>query len=75
LILGGSGFSVAPHGWMRRLEFDYGVIGEGERTFPELLARLEAGQSPAGDAQAKRAPRSLGANSDQGAAAPLRGAR
>ena len=48
LILGGSGFSVAPHGWMRRLEFDYGVIGEGERTFPELLSRLEAGRPPEG---------------------------
>jgi len=48
LILGGSGFSVAPNGWMRRLDADYGVIGEGERTFPELLARLEAGHSPEG---------------------------
>jgi radical SAM superfamily enzyme YgiQ (UPF0313 family) len=48
LILGGSGFSVSPNGWMRRLEADYGVIGEGERSFPELLARLEAGQSPEG---------------------------
>jgi len=45
LILGGSGFSVAPHGWMRRLAADYGVVGEGERAFPEVLARLEAGQS------------------------------
>jgi len=44
LILGGSGFSVAPHGWMRRLEADCGVIGEGERAFPQVLARLEAGQ-------------------------------
>ena len=45
LILGGTGFSVAPHGWMRRLEADCGVIGEGERAFPEVLARLEAGRS------------------------------
>ena len=48
LILGGSGFSVSPNGWMRRLEADYGVIGEGERSFPELLARLEAGRPPEG---------------------------
>jgi len=48
LILGGSGFSVAPHGWMRRLEVDCGIIGEGERTLPELLARLEAGRPPEG---------------------------
>jgi radical SAM superfamily enzyme YgiQ (UPF0313 family) len=45
LILGGSGFSVAPHGWMRRLRADCGVIGEGERVFPEVLARLETGRS------------------------------
>ncbi len=45
LILGGSGFSVAPQGWMRRLRPDYGVIGEGERVFPEMLTRLETGRS------------------------------
>jgi len=44
LILGGTGFSVAPHGWMQRIEADCGVIGEGERAFPEVLARLEAGR-------------------------------
>lgn len=48
LILGGSGFSVAPHGWMRRLGADCGVVGEGERAFPEVLARLESGRSPEG---------------------------
>ena len=45
LILGGSGFSVSPHGWMTRLKATCGVIGEGERAFPEVLARLEAGRS------------------------------
>jgi radical SAM superfamily enzyme YgiQ (UPF0313 family) len=45
LILGGTGFSVAPHGWMQRLDATCGVIGEGERVFPEVLARLEAGQT------------------------------
>ena len=45
LILGGSGFSVSPEGWMRRLQADCGVIGEGERAFPEVLSRLEAGRS------------------------------
>ena len=44
LILGGSGFSVSPHGWMSRLKATCGVIGEGERAFPEVLARLEAGR-------------------------------
>ncbi len=45
LILGGTGFSVSPQGWMRGLEADCGVVGEGERVFLEVLARLEKGQS------------------------------
>ena len=45
LILGGTGFSVSPQGWMRRLNADCGVMGEGERAFLEILARLEKGQS------------------------------
>jgi radical SAM superfamily enzyme YgiQ (UPF0313 family) len=45
LILGGTGFSVAPQGWMQRLQPDCGVVGEGERAFPEVLARLETGRS------------------------------
>src|SRR5208282_4748376 len=45
LILGGTGFSVSPRGWMRRLHADCGVMGEGERAFLEVLARLEKGQS------------------------------
>jgi radical SAM superfamily enzyme YgiQ (UPF0313 family) len=45
LILGGSGFSVSPQGWMRRLNADCGVMGEGERAFVEVLTRLENGQS------------------------------
>lgn len=44
LILGGSGFSVAPRGWMQRMEAECGVIGEGERAFPEILTRLQAGR-------------------------------
>jgi radical SAM superfamily enzyme YgiQ (UPF0313 family) len=48
LILGGTGFSVSPQGWMQRLQPDCGVIGEGEHAFPELLSRLETGRSLAG---------------------------
>ena len=44
LILGGTGFSVSPQGWLRRLNADCGVMGEGERAFQEVLARLEKGQ-------------------------------
>lgn len=45
LILGGTGFSVAPFGWMKRLQPDCGVVGEGERSFPEILRRIESGES------------------------------
>jgi len=45
LILGGTGFSVSPMGWMRGLDACCGVVGEGERVFVEVLARLEQGQS------------------------------
>jgi radical SAM superfamily enzyme YgiQ (UPF0313 family) len=44
LILGGTGFSVSPEGWLRRLDATCGVVGEGERAFVEVLARLEQGQ-------------------------------
>ena len=44
LILGGTGFSVSPRGWMDRLKAECGVIGEGERAFPEALSRLESGR-------------------------------
>lgn len=45
LILGGTGFSVSPHGWLERLDADCGVVGEGERAFVEVLSRLELGWS------------------------------
>jgi radical SAM superfamily enzyme YgiQ (UPF0313 family) len=40
-ILGGTGFSVSPAGWMNGLKADAGVLGEGEHTFVELLSRIE----------------------------------
>jgi radical SAM superfamily enzyme YgiQ (UPF0313 family) len=70
LILGGTGFSVAPHGWMRRLQADCGVIGEGERTFPEVLARLEAGRSLEGIEGVITAPKN-GSSADVLPAKPL----
>ena len=45
LVLGGSGFSVEPQGWLSRLDVDYGVVGEGEAAFVALLAALAAGRS------------------------------
>lgn len=46
IVLGGSGFSVEPQGWLSRLDVDYGVVGEGEAAFTALLAALAAGRSP-----------------------------
>lgn len=41
VVLGGAGFSVMPRQLMEHLEPDFGISGEGERAFPELLAALE----------------------------------
>lgn len=48
IVLGGSGFSVEPQGWLSRLDVDYGVVGEGEAAFVSLLDALAAGRSPDG---------------------------
>jgi len=45
ILLGGSGFSVAPRGWLQRVPADCGVVGEGEEAIVEVLARLESGRS------------------------------
>ena len=43
VILGGSGFSMFPGELMEITRADYGIVGEGEEVFPELLSRLEKG--------------------------------
>jgi hypothetical protein len=43
VVLGGSGFSVMPAELLAALGADYGIAGEGESAFPQLLAALEAG--------------------------------
>jgi radical SAM superfamily enzyme YgiQ (UPF0313 family) len=45
IIIGGSGFSLAPLPLMQRLEVDFGVVGEGEGSMVELVQRLEQGAS------------------------------
>jgi radical SAM superfamily enzyme YgiQ (UPF0313 family) len=47
VVLGGSGFSIMPGEFLRRLRADFGVVGEGEETLPRLLDALEAGTNPA----------------------------
>ncbi len=41
LVLGGGGFSVIPVGLMELLGADFGVVGEGEGAFAQLLLALE----------------------------------
>ncbi len=43
VVLGGGGFSVMPQGLMKHLGADFGIAGEGEWAFAELIARLEGG--------------------------------
>ena len=39
VVLGGSGFSVMPAKLMSRLRPDYGIEGEGERAFAQLVEK------------------------------------
>jgi radical SAM superfamily enzyme YgiQ (UPF0313 family) len=41
IVLGGGGFSVMPRKLMAHLRPDYGIAGEGERAFPQLVEALE----------------------------------
>jgi radical SAM superfamily enzyme YgiQ (UPF0313 family) len=47
IVLGGAGFSIFPRQALAYLGGDCGVAGDGERAFPELLARLARGDDPA----------------------------
>jgi len=50
VVVGGTGFSIYPEIILRKFpRIDYGLPGEGEETFPELLAYLEGkGDGPDG---------------------------
>jgi radical SAM superfamily enzyme YgiQ (UPF0313 family) len=43
VVLGGSAFTTMPAYYLDALDVPYGVVGEGEVAFTELLARLDAG--------------------------------
>ncbi len=43
LIIGGSGFSIAPEQIFEYFNVDYGIVGEAEDIFPKLLLNLENG--------------------------------
>ncbi len=46
IVLGGSGFSILPQAYMRELGGDWGIAGEGERAFVDLLHSLQKGMDP-----------------------------
>ena len=46
VVLGGSGFSILPQAYMHELNGDWGIVGEGERSFVALLQALEQGLDP-----------------------------
>lgn len=48
IVLGGSGFAILPEPYMQALDGDWGVAGEGEQAFVELLVALDRGWNPAG---------------------------
>lgn len=48
IVLGGGGFSVMPQGLMEDLGADFGIAGEGERAFPQLLDELESAKPATG---------------------------
>lgn len=42
IILGGSGFSLAPESWLDFLNVSYGIINDGTLSFAELISQLES---------------------------------
>jgi radical SAM superfamily enzyme YgiQ (UPF0313 family) len=47
IVLGGSAFTTMPAHYLPALAVPYGVVGEGEIAFVQLLAHLDAGEDPA----------------------------
>jgi radical SAM superfamily enzyme YgiQ (UPF0313 family) len=43
VVLGGAGFTVMPSTILEELGADFGIVGEGEDSFPWLLERIERG--------------------------------
>ena len=43
IVLGGSGFTIMPEKLLDFLNADFGIIGEGEEAFPELLEKIRNG--------------------------------
>lgn len=48
VILGGSAFTIFPEYFMERLGAEYGIAGEGEYAFVDLLRKIEMGEAVKG---------------------------
>ncbi len=46
IVLGGPGFSIMPEQLLQYCQADYGIVGEGEEAFPQLIDRLMSGERP-----------------------------
>ncbi|RPH86460.1 MAG: radical SAM protein [Desulfobacteraceae bacterium] len=46
IVVGGSGFTLLPEGVLDFLDADYGVVGEGERAFLDLLGKMAGDRLP-----------------------------
>jgi lipid biosynthesis B12-binding/radical SAM protein len=46
VVLGGPGFSIMPERLLDYFNADYGIVGEGEEAFPQLIERIIAGEYP-----------------------------
>ncbi len=46
IVLGGPGFSIMPERLLAYCNADYGVVGEGEEAFPQLINMLMAEEHP-----------------------------
>jgi len=46
VVLGGAAYSLQPETLLQRLGADYGVVGEGERTFRDVVDTLDRGSQP-----------------------------
>lgn len=44
IVLGGSGFTIMPEQFMHELAADYGIIGEGEKTFLRVIDAIREGR-------------------------------
>ncbi len=44
LVLGGPGFSIMPAELLEHLQADYGIVGEGEVSFPNLVDKIISGE-------------------------------